>query len=86
MRIDKSTDWQAIYDKLLANSRSLNPNDFLDAATMISNLNTMVNELSKLEVIARQTGRHRHYDAAMEKINEEIETVENLIFMGVLAT
>ncbi len=86
MRLKTTTDWQLIYKSLLDNSKSLSPNDQLDAFTMLLNLDNMINELSKLEVSARQSKKYRNYTAALEKINEEIDHVENLIFMGVLAT
>ena len=51
---------------------------------MLKNIDTMITELSKIEVEARRTKRDTVVKAQLDKINEAVDTVEKWVIMAVL--
>jgi len=49
---------------------------------MLKNIDLMVNELSRAEVVARQTKRTYHLESHREKINKAINHLEKLILIA----
>jgi hypothetical protein len=55
-----------------------------DIRKMLKNIDTMITELSKIEVEARRTKRDTVVKAQLDKINEAVDTVEKWVIMAVL--
>jgi hypothetical protein len=80
MEIKKALDWQPISIQLRKQLRSLSYNP--DLKKMVDNIENMVTELSRSEVIARQTRRTYHLEGQIEKINKSINHLEKLILIA----
>jgi hypothetical protein len=82
MKIEVSTDWQEIHRKLRLEMNAVGYNADLDR--MLSNIDKMVSDLSKIEVEARRTRSTVLYREKLEAINNAIDRLEKLIIMAKL--
>lgn len=80
MEIKLALDWQTISANLRKQLSTINYNP--DLKRMLDNIDKMVNELSRAEVIARQTKRSYHLESHREKINKAINHLEKLILIA----
>jgi hypothetical protein len=80
MKIERALDWNQVSDQLRSqlNSAGYNP----DLNKMLKNIDTMVTELSKLEVIGRRTQKYSFLDEKVLQINNAIDHLEKLILMA----
>ena len=82
MRIEKALDWQEVSSKIRTDLNNIGYNP--DLKRMFNNINTMVSELSKLEVNGRRLHTDNFTKEPLEKINKAIDHLEKLILMGLL--
>lgn len=80
-KITSSLDWAAIETDLLNRTRGLMFHK--DVAAMIRNIKPSITELSKEEVLLKR-GRNQRAEALVEKINNDIEMVEEYILVAAL--
>lgn len=80
-KIASSLDWAAIETELLNKTRGLMFRR--DVAALIRNIQPSVTELSKEEVHLKR-GRNQRAEALLEKINNDIEMVEEYILIAAL--
>lgn len=80
-KITSSLDWSAIETDLLSRTRGLMFHK--DVATMIRNIKPSVTQLSKEEVLLKR-GRNRRAEELVEKINNDIELIEEYILVAAL--
>lgn len=80
MEIKLALDWQTISANLRKQLSTINYNP--DLKQMLDNIDKMVNDLSRAEVIARQTKRTYHLEGHREKINKAINHLEKLILIA----
>jgi len=80
MHLKQALDWQTIGTSLRKDLSKLDYNP--DLKHMLKNVEDMVKELSKEEVIARQTRRTYHLESHLEKINKAINQLEKLILIA----
>jgi hypothetical protein len=80
MELKVALDWQTISASLRKQLASMNYNP--DLKQMLNNIESMVTELSKSEVVARQTKRTYHLTSQIEKINKAINHLEKLILIA----
>lgn len=80
MKIQVSTDWQEVHRQIRAEMNSIGYNSDLDR--MIKNIDTMVSDLSKIEVVARRTHSTVLYREKLDAINEAIDRLEKLLLMA----
>lgn len=80
MELKVALDWQTISANLRKQLASMNYNP--DLKQMLNNIEKMVTELSKAEVVARQTKRTYHLESQIDKINKSINHLEKLILIA----
>jgi hypothetical protein len=84
MKIQTSTDWQEIHRRIRIDLRQIGYN--ADFEKFVRNIDTMVSELSKIEVVSRRThgrGTVLHTEK-LEEVNAAIDRIEKLILMAKL--
>lgn len=80
MEIKNAVDWQQVSPILRADLEYVGYN--VDLLRLHNNIGDMVNELSKLEVIARQH-RNSNYNAEqLKNVNAAIKHLESLLLMA----
>jgi hypothetical protein len=77
--IETSLDWAPLRDKLLKDSRDTK--HYRDIQKMVSNISRSVTDLSRAEVDYRRGKKHRACEL-LEKINQDIETVQEFIVVA----
>lgn len=82
MKITSSLDWSAIGSKLVQELKSIGYNP--DLWKMMKNIDKMVDELSKLEVVARRTHKNNMIDERVMAINKAIDHLEKLLLIAKL--
>lgn len=82
MKIEKALDWNQVSDQLRSQMNSVGYNP--DLNKMLKNINTMVTELSKLEVTFRRIHKSNMTDEKVLQINNAISHFEKLIIMATL--
>lgn len=55
-----------------------------DLRKVLHNIEIMVSEISKIEVICRQTKNNSRLDEPLKKLNDSIKHLEQLIFIATL--
>jgi hypothetical protein len=80
MEIKHALDWQSVSADLRKQLGTINHNP--DLKQMLKNIDLMVNDLSRAEVVARQTRRTYHLESHREKINKAINHLEKLILIA----
>jgi hypothetical protein len=80
--IKNSLDWPKVRVELESKISQLDYSP--DIRKMLKNIDTMITELSKIEVEARRTKRDTVVKAQLDKINEAVDTVEKWVIMAVL--
>lgn len=82
MKIERALDWNTVRCEMdtLMSSIGYNP----DLRKMLKNIDSMVTELSKLEVSFRRTHKTSMLDDKVEKINLAISHLEKLILIAKL--
>lgn len=80
MQLHSALDWQTISAKLRKDLAKLSYNP--DLKTMLNNIEAMVKELSKEEVIARRTRRTYSTEKQVDKINKAISHLDKLILIA----
>ena len=79
MKITTASDWQSVEQELNQLIRTVNYNP--DLVKMKRNLDSMVSELSRQEVVARRTKNPRYLQPQLDSINESINNIEKWILM-----
>lgn len=82
MKIQVSTDWQEIHRQLRIEMRAVGHNHDLDK--FLKNIDVMVSELSKIEVVARRTHSTVLYRERLDQVNTAIDRLEKLLLMAKL--
>lgn len=82
MKITVSTDWQDVHKRIRAELNSIGYNSDFDR--LVKNIDNMVSELSKIEVVARRTKNTVLYIEKLETINNAIDRLLKLIIMAKL--
>lgn len=82
MKIERALDWNKVSDELRTQMSAIGYNP--DLRKMYSNINSMVSELSKLEVTFRRTQKYSMLDDKVAEINKAIDHLEKLILMAKL--
>ena len=82
MEIQNSLDWQKVHAELSSQLSSVGYNP--DLYKMLTNINLMVTELSKLEVEARRSKSTRVTQEKVVDINKAINHLEKLMLMAML--
>lgn len=80
MEIKTATDYEPIHDALKKELLFVGYNR--DLAHFLSNIGTMVENLSKKEVECRRTHNFKSVQEPIEKINAAIKHLENLLLMA----
>lgn len=82
MAIENSLDWEKESDRLTnyISSSGYNP----DLKKIFNNINSMVTELSKLEVEARRTHNNLRVEECLVKINQAIDRLDKLLLIAKL--
>lgn len=80
MKIETSLDYNKIHQKLKQQLHDLPYNP--DLNQMLKNIDNMVNELSKIEVLARRTYKS---NLTLEKVNEVNKAINHLEKLIVIA-
>ena len=80
MNIKRSTDWDNLRSEIVSQVRTLNYNP--DIRKMIKNIDTLVSNLSKLEVEARRTKRDYYLKQPLEEINSALATLDQFITLA----
>lgn len=82
MELKISTDWQEIELDLKTKIHRIGYNP--DLERMLKNIQSMVTELSKMEVDARRTRKTTYTAEQIVKINQAIVTLEKWMIMAAL--
>ncbi len=82
MKIENSLQWNQVKTELLTQIAKLPYDPSIRRA--IKNIDTMVTELSKIEVEARRTKTQYYKDAQLTKINEAIKTIDKILVLAIL--
>jgi hypothetical protein len=82
MKINNSLDWPKVRGELSTDISKLNYDPSL--RLMLKNIDTMVSELSKIEVEARRTKSTYLTAAKLDKINESIDALDKFVMLGIL--
>jgi hypothetical protein len=82
MEIKQATDWQTVSTKIRRELTEIKYNP--DLYKMLKNIDAMVTEISKLEVIYRRTISRPALDAKLADANKAISHLEKLILMSKL--
>jgi vacuolar-type H+-ATPase subunit E/Vma4 len=80
MELKVALDWQIISANLRKDLKNVSHNP--DLKKMLQNIEDMVTELSRSEVIARQTKRTSMLASQIEKINKSINHLQKLILIA----
>lgn len=80
-KINSSLDWAEVETALLNQTRDLMFRN--NVVKMIRNIKPSITELSKEEVLLKR-GRNQRAEALVEKINNDIEMVEEFILVAAL--
>lgn len=80
MEIKQALDWQKVNSQLRKQLSQVNYNP--DLHQMLKNIDQMVTELSKNEVVARQARRTSMLHNQLDKINKSINHLEKLILIA----
>ena len=80
MELKVALDWQIISANLRKDLKNVSHNP--DLKKMLQNIEDMVTELSRSEVIARQTKRTSMLIGQIEKINKSIGHLQKLILIA----
>ena len=82
MKIETSTDWQEIHRLLRVEMKSIGYNQ--DLEKMVRNIDKMVADLSRLEVLVRRTRNTVLHTEKVEQINLTIDHLRKLVLMAQL--
>lgn len=82
MKIEQAVDWQKIKANLLNQIKSIGYNP--DFNKMIKNIDSMITELSKVEVEARRIRKSNMVKNQLDNINHAIDHLEKLLLMAQL--
>lgn len=82
MKIDRALDWPEVSISLMRELRSIGYNP--DLHKMYKNVESMVTELSKLEVTLRHSYKNTLLQNKCQEINKAIDHLEKLIVMAKL--
>jgi predicted nuclease with TOPRIM domain len=82
LKIERAIDWNNVSDDLRSQLGTIGYNP--DLRKMFGNINSMVSELSKLEVMFRRTQKYSMLDDKVAEINKAIDHLEKLILMAKL--
>ena len=82
MKIERAIDWDKVSIDLHSQLNKLDYNP--DLKRMFKNIDVMVNELSKLEVSFRRSGKYSLLDDKVLQINNAISHLEKLILIAQL--
>jgi hypothetical protein len=82
MEIKQATDWQTVSTKIRRELTEIKYNP--DLYKMLKNIDAMVTEISKLEVIYRRAISRPALDAKLADANKAISHLEKLILMAKL--
>jgi hypothetical protein len=82
MKIEISTDWQEVHRLLKAEMTTIGYNS--DFYKMLKNIDSMVSELSKIEVVARRTRSTVLHMEHITKINQAIDHLSKVLIMAKL--
>lgn len=80
LKIETSLDWSSVYKDLRFQLHDLPYNK--DLYKMATNINKMVEDLSKSEVEARRTHKPEYTREKVEAINQAINHLEKLILIA----
>ena len=82
MRIDTSLDWWKVDIELTKQIESIGYNP--DLSKMLRNIESMIDDLSKLEVEARRTHKLEYTKQKVDAINKAIDHLEKLLLIAKL--
>ena len=82
MQIETSLDWPDVSNQLVLQLSTIDYNP--DLRKMYKNIESMVSELSKLEVDDRRTRITHYTKPKLEQINKAIDHLEKLLLMAKL--
>ena len=82
MKIEQAVDWQKIKANLLNQIKSIGYNP--DFNKMIKNIDSMITELSKVEVEARRIRKSNMVKNQLDNINKAIDHLEKLLLIAQL--
>jgi hypothetical protein len=82
MKIEQAIDWQEVKSSLLSQMKSIGYNP--DFNKMIKNIDSMITELSKVEVEARRIRKSNMVKNQLDNINHAIDHLEKLLLMAQL--
>jgi len=82
MKIERALDWDTVSVELVRQLKAIDYNP--DLKRLYKNIDSMVTELSKLEVSCRRNGRYNFLTDRVEKINNAINHLEKLILIAQL--
>ena len=80
MKIQRALDWNQVSNDLSSQMNGIGYNP--DLHRMHKNIDKMVTELSKLEVVIRRTGKFNVLDDKVADINNAINHLEKLLLMA----
>jgi hypothetical protein len=80
MKIERAIDWNKVSSDLSSQLNGIGYNP--DLSRMHKNIDKMVTELSKLEVVIRRTGKFSMLDDKVTEINKAINHFEKLLLMA----
>lgn len=83
MKIENAIDFQNVRDQLRRQLRSIGGYN-RDLNRMLTNIENMVSELSKIEVTARRHPKSNMTRERVDEINKAIDHLEKLILMAKL--
>jgi len=89
LQIENSMDFERVDRELTMRVSGIkNTTHRMQALRLISNLQKMVSELAKLELMSRRSeySRGENVRKAIAQINEEIKNVEEILFMEILTS
>lgn len=82
MNIERAIDWNEVRIEIQSQMSKIGYNP--DLKKMLTNIDNMVTELSKLEVSFRRTQKYSMLDDKVNEINKAINHLEKLILMAKL--
>ena len=82
MKIERALDWDKVSIQVREKMSTIGYNT--DLQRIYWNIETMISELSKLEVEARRLQKFSYLDAKVEEINKAIHHLNQLILIGLL--
>lgn len=78
--IETALDWNEVSARLLKDLKDVDFN--LDLRKMYNNIESMVTELSKMEVNARRVQRYSFVESRVNEINKSIDHLDKLILIA----